>query len=93
MIEEIKQSNIIEYIKKMPLEERVIINSELCNFEKSDSMYLLEQNKALVEALESADEALGYCVYSENVSSMNSAAESALEVLRAVLTTYKGENT
>lgn len=84
MIEEIKQSNIIEYIKKMPLEERVIINSELCNFEKSDSMYLLEQNKALVEALEKALQSMR--PYDNDLPAYDI-------LIDALITTYKGENT
>lgn len=97
MIEEIKQSNIIEYIKKMPLEDRIAINNELCNFDKSDAMYLLEVNKALVEALENLHNS---CMvpqlihFFDKQDSINYKRyyDEAQKLLDS-LTTYKGENT
>lgn len=91
MIEEIKQSNIIEYIKKMPMEDRIAINNELCNLEKSDSMYLLEHNKALVEALEQINETIhGYVETKNHIGYQLNEIEG---IAKNALTTYKGENT
>jgi hypothetical protein len=57
----------------------------------ADRAYLLEHNKALVEALELAKNLFYVITCSNEVDWMKSRAEEGFEEIQQALTTYKGE--